>query len=174
MKIGQQLKEQRNKAGLTQVEVANRILVSSKSISNWENGNNFPDIESLIRLSKLYNISLDDILLEGSDIVDDIKEKQKFKSFSLVYILGLLTSSLAFFILTWGVDFTGFSAKQTVFLSVVFILLLISNSVLTIYFTNQMKYLRGRYYSFMTWFALIFNGVIATISVVLFIMTHFM
>lgn len=86
MNIGSTIKERRLEMGLTlehcffvtslaQKQVAEKIMVSAKSISNWENGKNFPDIESLIRLAKLYGFSLDNLLLEGSAIVKDMKEK---------------------------------------------------------------------------------------------------
>lgn len=66
MSIGQQLKEARLNSHMTQEEVAEKIFVSRQSISNWENDKNYPDIISVIRLSELYQISLDK-LLKGSD-----------------------------------------------------------------------------------------------------------
>lgn len=66
MTIGQQLKEARIKSNMTQEEVAAKIYVSRQSISNWENGKTYPDIISVIKLSDLYQVSLDK-LLKGSD-----------------------------------------------------------------------------------------------------------
>ncbi|MDO7204526.1 helix-turn-helix transcriptional regulator [Paraclostridium bifermentans] len=77
MKISTIIKQRRLDLNLTQEQVAEQIFVSTKSISNWENDKNFPDIESLVRLAKLYDLSLDSLLLEGSDIVKDIKKKKK-------------------------------------------------------------------------------------------------
>ncbi|MBF8807586.1 MAG: helix-turn-helix transcriptional regulator [Enterococcus lacertideformus] len=56
---------------MTQEQVAKQIFVSQKSVSNWETQKTYPDIESLIRLAHLYDLSLDHLLLEGSDIVKD-------------------------------------------------------------------------------------------------------
>lgn len=66
MEIGNKLKEARFKSGLTQEKVAEEILVSRQTISNWENEKSYPDIISVIRLSDLYGISLDE-LLKGDD-----------------------------------------------------------------------------------------------------------
>lgn len=41
-------------------QVAESLLVSRQTISNWENGKSLPDIVSVIRMSELYNVSLDD------------------------------------------------------------------------------------------------------------------
>ena len=44
MEIEKKLKEARTNAGLTQEQVAEKIMVSRQSISNWENGKSLPDI----------------------------------------------------------------------------------------------------------------------------------
>lgn len=77
MKISQMLKEKRAEYGLTQEQLSEQIFVSKKTISNWETGKTTPDIDSLIRLAKLFDLSLDELLLEGSDVVKDIKKKEK-------------------------------------------------------------------------------------------------
>ena len=62
MKIGVKLKEARLQAGLTQENVAEEIQVTRQTISNWETEKSFSDIVSVIKLSTLYNISLDKLL----------------------------------------------------------------------------------------------------------------
>ena len=62
MEISQILKTKRKELSLTQEQVAKKIFVSQKSVSNWENGKTYPDIESLIRLAHLYHLSLDNLL----------------------------------------------------------------------------------------------------------------
>lgn len=80
MEINLILKQKRKELKLTQEQVAQKIFVSQKSVSNWETGKTFPDIYSLIRLVQLYDLSLDHLLLEESDIVEDIDKKIKFAS----------------------------------------------------------------------------------------------
>lgn len=62
MEIGKKLKEARMNAGLTQERVAETLFVSRQTVSNWENEKTYPDILSIIRLSDLYSISLDELL----------------------------------------------------------------------------------------------------------------
>ena len=62
MEIGQKLKNARTASGLTQELVAEKLGVSRQTISNWENEKSYPDIVSVIALSDLYSISLDDLL----------------------------------------------------------------------------------------------------------------
>lgn len=75
MNIGQQLKSARNKKKLTQEQLSEQIGISRQSISNWENSKSYPDIESLIKLSNIYDLSLD-VLLKGDDrMIKDIVKK---------------------------------------------------------------------------------------------------
>ena len=60
--ISTKLKDARQKAGLTQEQLAGKIMVSRVTVSHWENGKSLPDIASLITLSDLYQISLDELV----------------------------------------------------------------------------------------------------------------
>lgn len=64
MTIGERLQARRKDLGLTQQEVADSLHVTRQTISNWEVGKNYPDLQSIIDLSDLYQISLD-LLLKG-------------------------------------------------------------------------------------------------------------
>ena len=48
-KIGRFLKELRKKKGLTQEQIAEKFHVSNRTISRWENGNNMPDLDVLMK-----------------------------------------------------------------------------------------------------------------------------
>lgn len=64
MDIGTKIKEARLAAQLTQEQVAESLGVSRQTMSNWENNKTYPDIVSVIRMSDLYNVSLDHLLKE--------------------------------------------------------------------------------------------------------------
>ncbi|MDE5992225.1 MAG: helix-turn-helix domain-containing protein [Oscillospiraceae bacterium] len=66
MDIGNKIKKARMQSGLTQEEAAEALGVSRQTISNWENGKTYPDIVSVVKMSDLYNISLDRLLKENS------------------------------------------------------------------------------------------------------------
>jgi len=98
MNLGQTLKNERNKKQLTQEQLAEKIFVSTKTISNWETGKTTPDIDSLIRLANLFNLSLDNILLEGSDIVENIKKQSEIKTTRIYLIFSSITNLIFLFI----------------------------------------------------------------------------
>lgn len=61
MLVGQKLKEQRLQQNETQESIAIKLGVSRQTISNWENGKTLPDIDSLIKLSQIYQLSIDEL-----------------------------------------------------------------------------------------------------------------
>ena len=62
MELGNQIKHYRNEKGLSQEELAERVYVTRQSISNWENNKNYPDINSLVLLSEVFEISIDNLI----------------------------------------------------------------------------------------------------------------
>ena len=74
MEIGKRLKEARLGAGMTQEQAAERLFVSRQTISNWENERTYPDIVSVIRLSDLYSISLDELLKGDDKMLEHLEE----------------------------------------------------------------------------------------------------
>lgn len=74
MEIGARLKSARTARGLTQEQVAEEIGVSRQSVSNWENSRSYPDIVSVIKLSDLYSVSLDELLKEDTNMIKHLDE----------------------------------------------------------------------------------------------------
>ena len=70
MNIGTKIKNARTSANLTQEQVAEALDVSRQTVSNWENEKTYPDIVSVIKMSDLYNISLDHLLKEEKPMSD--------------------------------------------------------------------------------------------------------
>lgn len=66
--LGEKLKSARKSAGLTQEQLAEKLLVSRQAITKWEADKGIPDIENLKKLSKLLNISIDYLLDSGESI----------------------------------------------------------------------------------------------------------
>lgn len=66
MNIGERIAELRKQKNLSQQELANKLNVSNKTISKWERGNGTPDVDTLIKLSKVFNISLDEFINDNS------------------------------------------------------------------------------------------------------------
>ena len=92
MEISEKLKEARQKSGMTQDQVAEKIMVSRVTISHWENGKSLPDIVSLISLSDLYSISLDELVKGDSKMTEKVKKDAKDANNNkrLIRITGIL------------------------------------------------------------------------------------
>ena len=111
MELGNQMKKYRNELGLSQDALAEKIYVSRQTISNWETGKNYPDINSLIRMSEVFHVTVD-VLLKGDlkEMKEMIKEedKREFNQFSWIYtvLFGLTVLTpvpLIKFLKLWGV-----------------------------------------------------------------------
>lgn len=74
MRIADQIKSARIQKEYTQEQSAENLMVSRQTISNWENGKSLPDIVSIIRMSDLYDVSLDE-LLKGDKVLMEKIEK---------------------------------------------------------------------------------------------------
>lgn len=59
MELGSQIKKYSNKLSLSQDALAEKIYVSSQTISNWENEKSYPDVNSLVLLSEVFQTSID-------------------------------------------------------------------------------------------------------------------
>lgn len=88
MGFNNKLYELRKQKGLSQEELANRLNVSRQTISKWEVGDSTPEMEKLVAISDLFDISLDELVLDkapepapaapvqtaGAEMYHDIKE----------------------------------------------------------------------------------------------------
>ena len=79
MDIGLKIKKARLAAQLTQEQAAEALGVSRQTMSNWENNKTYPDIISVIKMSDLYEVSLDHLLKEKegdamSNYIDYLEE----------------------------------------------------------------------------------------------------
>lgn len=75
-KIGKFIMEERKAKKLTQAKLAEKLFVSEKTISKWENGNGIPDTNSLSKLSEVFSVSLNE-LLSGEKIAQENKQQNE-------------------------------------------------------------------------------------------------
>ena len=110
MEIGAKLKDARSRSGLTQEYVAEAVQVSRQTISNWENERSYPDIVSVIRLSDLYDISLDELLKGDEKMIDHLEESTNIVNSNRRLITAVMANIL---ILILFVLFNGLIARST-------------------------------------------------------------
>lgn len=77
MGVGKQILSIRKERNLTQADFARMFYVTRQTVSNWENEKSYPDLQTLIAISDMFEISLDVLLKEDSKMVKTI-DKERF------------------------------------------------------------------------------------------------
>lgn len=172
MEISEILKNKRTELNMTQDDLAKSLYVSKRSITNWETGRTTPDIDSLIRLSKLYDISLDDLLLNNSKAVKSIKNQAKLNSMN-TYLAFTFITFLAFIFILATTGLYGDLAKPV--LAVAYIGGF-ANTAAMVYFLDQINKLENKsekqlLFSALKWTLLGFTIVI--VSIIIIVMTTY-
>ncbi len=80
MEFNNKLYELRKQKGFSQEELANRLNVSRQTISKWEVGESTPDMEKLVAISDLFEISLDELVLDKKEETNPVASEQIVKS----------------------------------------------------------------------------------------------
>lgn len=75
--FGEKLKKERNNKGWSQEELAEKLFVSRQSVSKWENGQNYPSIEILIKLSDLFEVTIDELLRSDENLTNKVIKDSK-------------------------------------------------------------------------------------------------
>lgn len=96
MELPAQLKANRERLGFSQEALAQRIYVSRQTISNWETGKTYPDAQSLLLLSNLFDVSVDELLKGDVQTMEKriAKDAQTLKHLSWAMV-GFMTATLA-------------------------------------------------------------------------------
>ena len=95
MELGKQIKNCRQEANLSQEELAERVYVSRQTISNWENDKSYPDVNSLVLLSEIFQISLDKLIKGDIGVMKDVIQKEeieKMKRYGKIYAIMLIAT----------------------------------------------------------------------------------
>ena len=98
MELNEQIKKYRTEMNISQEELAEKIYVTRQSISNWENGKTYPDIHSLLLLSSLFGISLDQLVKGDIDIMkEEIKKDEiaKMNRYGKIYTIMLIITAIS-------------------------------------------------------------------------------
>lgn len=98
MELGNHIKHYRNEKGLSQEELAERVYVTRQTISNWENNKNYPDINSIVLLSEVFEISIDNLIkgdLEEMKKEINSKEVKKLNFYSWMAVIIFLIAIIS-------------------------------------------------------------------------------
>ena len=99
MELGKRIKHYRNEKALSQDNLAERVFVSRQTISNWENDKSYPDINSIILLSEVFEISIDNLIkgdVEQMKVEINKEEVKKMNFYAYVmaffYLLAVVSA----------------------------------------------------------------------------------
>lgn len=95
MELGKQIKMHRQEAELSQEELANRVYVSRQTILNWENDKSYLDVNSLVLLSEIFQISLDKLIKGDIGVMKEVIQKEeieKMKRYGRIYTIMLIVT----------------------------------------------------------------------------------
>lgn len=77
MGFNNKLKELRKEKNISQEQLAKELNISRQAISKWESGKAYPDIDNLILLRKIFGVSLDELIMEEEEKVEENNSKQE-------------------------------------------------------------------------------------------------
>ena len=115
MTLGEKIYELRTGQNLSQGDLANELNVSRQSISKWENGNSTPDLEKIVKLAEIFNVSLDELIKNEEkeiSVIDTpqqnptIRTNTREKKIGKGLLIAGIASIFAFLLL--GLGITGF------------------------------------------------------------------
>ena len=113
MEFSKILKYLRKKNNLTQNDLVDKLSVKQPVVSEWENGEKIPQFDSLVNLSKIFDISLDELMgvkenkelsriyrieqlrLDGKLSIEDLRKEDGLSSDDIAKILEISTSTLS-------------------------------------------------------------------------------
>ncbi len=110
MALGERIRDERKKRGLSQEELADILNVSRQAITKWETDRGIPDIANLIRISEEFEISLDELIKGDNSVKRKIIYDNSMKRWHLLVVVYLLAivAYVAYFALLYRIFMVGF------------------------------------------------------------------
>ena len=110
MTLGERIRDERKKRGLSQEELADILNVSRQAITKWETDRGIPDIANLIRISEEFEISLDELIKGDNSVKRKIiydNSMRKWHLLVLIYLMAIV-AYIAYFALLNRIFMIGF------------------------------------------------------------------
>lgn len=135
MEIGQQIIRYRKQQALSQEELAEKVYVSRQSISNWENDKTYPDIHSLLLLSQIFQVNLDQLIkgdIEKMKYTITQVDKKNFERDTKVMVTLMILLMISSYPLVYFLEWLGLG---------IFVLL----SIITMTYANRVERFKKKY-----------------------------
>ncbi|MEG2835418.1 helix-turn-helix domain-containing protein [Anaerorhabdus sp.] len=102
MKFNEKLLKLRKEKGYSQEELAQMLGVSRQAISKWEVSDSYPEIENVLEISKLFQVSTDYLLNDQQEEMNVLKEESEKKHYGfllgvIISVIGLIFSAMGWY-----------------------------------------------------------------------------
>lgn len=108
MELAAQIKRRRTELGLSQEALAEKIYVSRQTISNWETDRTYPDVQSLLLLSVLFDTTVDELIKGDVETMEARTNEDARHMLTLGWIMALFLVAMVVVLIggtvTWGWD----------------------------------------------------------------------
>lgn len=94
MKFSEKIKEIRKMQNLTQEQFAEKIFISRNAVAKWESDRGYPDIQNLITISEVFEISLDDLIKNDKKLKTKIildSASKKWHILVIIYLIAIIS-----------------------------------------------------------------------------------
>lgn len=140
LNLAEKLKECRTREGLTQVQIAERLSVSRKTVSSWENGRSIPDIQTLLELSDLYQLSVDELIRDEQVLADCMAQskneaRRKRLTQGSYWLVGIL----------WPLGFVEYVKPGGVHSALINLAMIICTTIFLFNFTDWQRFSKRSY-----------------------------
>lgn len=122
MELGTHIQEHRSRLGLSQDDLAARVYVSRQTVSNWERGKTYPDVQSLLILSAVFDVTVDDLIKGDVETMKETANESartlKRLSYTMAGFLALMLAALGWLIVQmWAWDWSMAQLMPTILLA---------------------------------------------------------
>ncbi len=155
MDFGTQIRSLRKEQNLTQEQFAEKLSITRQAVSNWENNRNLPDIEMLIQMSTVFCVTLDQLILGGTEmnnmtekLIEDGSEARRTKMYFVSICIGgalMALGLISFIIKAMSVEYVDANGilHENFFLILAGYMLLFSGAIIIL--STGIRYLANRH-----------------------------
>lgn len=114
MNIGKEISVIRKERRMTQEEFGRLFHVTRQTVSNWENEKSYPDLQILVDISDMFEISLDKLMKEDKHMVKTMDKQRRYGRIGKIAISTIAIVLIVFigYVVTWNIKKSGFEKKQ--------------------------------------------------------------
>lgn len=135
--VAKNITELRLLNNMTQMELAEKLNYSDKTISKWERAESSPDISVLVEIANLFGVSLDYLVRAENNIEETVKENKQKETKYNRKVISYISESVAWFIAIFAFIITSSITNEATFqwlyfvyaLPIVLIVKLVFNSI---------------------------------------------